>query len=359
MKNLVIDKQAVKSNLRAAKERAGNVEIYADLSADAQGMGLRETAKLLRDEGVRAFAVSDPRDAAALRDIGFHDERIMMLRSTADSKELEELIDLNVVCTIGSYDAAVALNGIAEERSTVCEVQIKIDTGLGRYGFTPTEMDKISAIFKYMANLAVVGVFTSYSASWRSRKQTQAQTDLFESAVERIREMGYDPGMVHACDSAALFRYEFGRFDAVRVDTALSGRLPGKNIAQLRKVGYIAAGIEETGWFTKGHRVGGKITLKKPTRLAVLSVGYYHGYGVTKAEEMKSVFDFLKIRHRRMYVKINGHKARVLDIGTMHTIVDITKVDCTVGDTAIMDVDPVNVKGLAREYRDPENVQEK
>ena len=357
MKNLVIDKRAIKSNLQAVKARAGGADIYVDLSADARGMGLRETAKLLRDEGIRSFAVSDPKDAAALRDMGFHDERIMMLRSTADNEELEELIDLNVICTIGSYDAAVALNGIAEERSTVCEVQIKIDTGLGRYGFTPMEMDKISAIYKYMANLAVVGVFTTYSASWRSKKLTESQMETFEAAVHRIRSMGYDPGVVHACDSAALFRYDFGRFDAVRIGSALSGRIPGDGGTGLKKVGYIVAGIEETGWYTKGHVVGGKTKLRRPTRLAVLSVGHYHGFGVTNNEEVQTVLDFLRSRRRGAFVRINGHKAKVLDIGMMHTIVDISRVECTVGDIAVLDVDPVNVKGLTRMYKD--NLQEK
>ena len=139
MKSLVIDKRVIRNNIKAIKDRADGAAIYADLSANAYGMGLWEVAQLLRDEGIRNFVVSDPKDAALLRKNGFTEERLMMLRSTADPVELTELIDLGVICTVGSYDAAVALNGIAEARGTVCEVQIKIDTGLGRYGFDPSE----------------------------------------------------------------------------------------------------------------------------------------------------------------------------------------------------------------------------
>jgi hypothetical protein len=39
--------------------------------------------------------------------------------------------------------------------------------------------------------------------------------------------------------------------DAVRVDTALTGRIPGKNVGGLGRVGYIEAGIEELGWLPK------------------------------------------------------------------------------------------------------------
>lgn len=354
MKNLVIDKRIIRNNLRAIKDRAEGAAIYADLSANASGMGLLETAVLLRDEGIRAFAVSDPRDARTLRRHGFTEERIMMLRSTADPDELSELIDLAVICTVGSYDAAVAINGIAESRKTVAEVQVMVDTGLGCYGFLPSEVDRIAAIYKYMSSLAVIGTFTVFSASWRSRKLTLLQLDTFNTVLDKIIDLGLEPGLAHACDSAALFKYDFGRMDAVRVDTALSGRIPGKAIPGLSRVGVIEAGLEEVGWVPKGHRIGAEhgIVMKAPTKIGILSVGYYHGFGVDRHRSERSIFGFLRRRSRTLYVKINGQRARVLgDIGLMYTMVDVTKIDCTVGDIALMDVDPVNVKGLPILYR--------
>ncbi|MBR2832747.1 MAG: alanine racemase [Oscillospiraceae bacterium] len=354
MKNLVIDRRAIRNNLHAIKERADGAAIYADLSANAGGMGLLETAQLLRDEGIHDFAVSDPRDAALLRSRGFTEERIMMLRSTADPDELNDLIDAGVICTVGSYDAAVALNGIAESRRTVAEVQIKIDTGLGRYGFSPEQLDRVSAVYKYMSSLAVVGTFTTFSASWRSRKLTLQQVDLFNTVLDKMTDMGLEPGLAHCCDSAALFKYDFGRMDAVRVDTALSGRIPGKAIPGLAKVGYIEAGIEEVGWFPKGHRIGAEhgVVMRAPAKIAVLSVGYYHGFGVDRHISERRLWERLLQSRRRLYVRINGQRAKVLgNVGMLHTMVDVTKIECTVGDVAILDVDPVNVKGLPRSYK--------
>ncbi len=354
MKNLVIDRRAIRNNIRAIKERADGAAIYADLSANAYGLGLWETAQLLRDEGILSFAVSDPKDAALLRQNGLTEERIMMLRSTADPKELGELIDLNVICTAGSYVAAVAINGIAESRSTVAEVQIKIDTGLGRYGFSPTELDKVAAIYKYMSSLAVVGIFTTFSASWRSKKLTLAQLDTFNQALDKLNDSGYETGLAHACDSAALFKYDFGHMDAVRVGTALCGRIPGKHIPGLARVGYIEAGLEEVAWFSKGHRIGAEhgVTIKKPTKIAVLSVGYYHGFGVDRHNSERTFLERFLSRRRRLYVKVNGQRARVIgNVGMLHTLIDVTNIDCTVGDIAVMDVDPVNVKGLPRNYK--------
>lgn len=354
MKNLVIDRRAIRNNIRAIKERADGASIYADLSANAGGLGLLETAQLLRDEGIRCFAVSDPKDADTLRSNGFSEEKIMMLRATADPDELSELLDAGVICTVGSYDDAVALNGVAESRHTVAEVQIKIDTGLGRYGFSPTELDRVAAVYKYMSALAVVGTFTTFSASWKSRKFTLQQLDTFNSVLDRMTDMGLEPGLAHCCDSAALFKYSFGHMDAIRVDTAISGRIPGKPIPELAKVGYIEAGLEEVGWVPKGHHIGaehGKV-MRQPTKIAVLSVGYYHGFGVDRHDSERNIIDRFILHRRRLYIKINGQRARVIgNVGMLHTLVDVTKIDCTVGDTAIMDVDPVNVKGLPRYYK--------
>jgi len=355
LKNLVIDLRIVRNNLRTIKEKADGVSIYADLSANAGGMGLLPVAKFLRDEGIKYYAVSDPVDARVLRENGFKKEIIMMLRSTADPNEIAELLSLDVICTIGSYDAAVAVNGIAESRRIVAQVQIKIDTGLGRYGFQPAELDKVARIYSYMSSLKVVGTFTTFASSWRSKKLTFAQLDKFNEVLDKIIAMGLEPGVAHVCDSAALFKYKIELMDAVRVDTALSGRIPGKKtFPGLAQVGHIEAGLEEVVWHPKGHKIGtdrGFVT-KAPTKIAILSVGYYHGFGVDRYIVERSLFHIFRARRRKNYVKINGQRALILgSVGLLHTMVDVTKVDCTVGDIAILDVDPVNVKGLPIIYR--------
>ena len=354
MKKLVIDLRVVWNNLRAIKDRAEGAEVIADLSANVGGMGLLPVAQFLRDEGINSFAISDPGDAAVLRKNGFVKEDLMMLRSTADPNEISELLSQDVICTAGSYDAAVAINGIAESSGKTANIQVKIDTGLGRYGFQPTELDKVGAIYKYMSSLHVVGTFTTFSSSWRSKKRTLIQLDKFNSVLDKMINMGLEPGAAHACDSAALFKYDIEHMDAVRVNTALSGRIPGKPVQGLSRVGYIEAGLEEVGWYPKGHIIGseqGYVT-KETTKIAILSVGYFHGFGVDRYIVAKNPIDLIRNRRRKTYVRINGQKALVIgSVGLLHTMVDVTKIDCTVGDIALLDVDPVNVKGLHIEYR--------
>lgn len=354
MKYLIIDLRAVRSNLRAIKERAEGVHVFADLSAGAGGMGLLPVASFLRDEGINSFIISDTEDARLLRQNGFTKERLMMLRSTADPNEISELLSYRVICTAGSYDAAVAINGIAEAGRIIADIQVKIDTGLGCYGFQPSELDKVAAIYRYMSSLNVVGTFTTFSASWRNKKLTLRQLDIFNDTLDRIIAAGLEPGLAHAVDSAALFKYNLDLMDAVRVETALTGRIPGKAVSGLTKVGYIEAGLEEIGWFPKGHTIGSErgFVTRKPTRIAIVSVGYYHGFGIDRYIVERSLFDIFRWRRRKTYVKVNGHRARVLgSVGLMHTMIDVTNIDCTVGDIAVLDVEPASVKGLPVVYR--------
>ena len=49
---------------------------------------------------------------------------------------------------------------------------------------------------------------------------------------------------------------------------------------------------------------------------------------------------------------VNGKKCRVLGhIGMLHTCVDVTKLPCAIGDTAVFDLKPLLLKGIEVVYR--------
>ena len=223
MKKLVIEKAAVKNNISVIKSHAGGSAIYGVLSGDGGGAGLVEMAKLLRAEGVGRFAISEPSEAAALRKAGFVDEEILMLRSTTDPEELEQLIDLNVVCTVSSIDTGVALNGVAEGRSTVVEAHLQVDTGLGFGGFLVEEPDKVLLAYRNLDNLAISGIYTQIQGTSR-RERAEAQLALLDQLLDQIHKEGFETGIVHVAGSYALLHYDGVCRDAVRAGSALLGR---------------------------------------------------------------------------------------------------------------------------------------
>lgn len=355
MKTLVIEREALRHNIGVIKERAGQAVIYAVLTGDGHGAGLVELARVLREEGIGRFAVSEPAEAAALRKAGFVEEEILMLRPTVDREELAQLIELDVVCTVGSSDTGMALNAAAEERSTVVEAHIQIDTGMGFGGFLADEPEKILSVYRNLPNVAISGICTQIQVRKKGGRDLTAQLEQFHRAVDAIRGAGFETGTVHAAGSYALLHWDEARLDGVRAGSALLGRCRRTRGDGLRRVGYGEVKVEETRWVPKGHIVGGNTPapLKKNTRVAVLPVGYQNGFGMGRPWA-GGLLDAIRrwLTQRQITVRVNGQKARVIGgIGAIETIVDVTDLKCTAGDKAVFDIDPIFAKGFVREYR--------
>ncbi len=401
VKRLILEKEAIKKNLAVIRKRAGSSVIYAVLTGDAYGAGLVEMAKLLRDEGIGRFAISEPDEAEKLRKAGFVDEELLMLRSTTNREELEKLMDLNVICTIGSYDAGVALNGIAEGRATVVEAHIQVDTGMGfggflklmdlnvictigSYdagvalngiaegratvveahiqvdtgmgfgGFLSSEPDKILSMYRYLPNVAISGIYTQIHSAAGGKRGAQLQLDEFQMVLNAVTDAGFETGTVHAAGSTALMRYELEPLGAVRVGSAILGRnLGGGN--HLTKVGYGEAALEEITWLPKGHTVGNDkiITLNRPTRVAVLPVGYQNGFGVGVSRGPGLWAVLLRWwKGRKAYVQIGAQRAPIIGkVGAIETLVDVTDLKCNSGDIARFEIDPLFARGFTKELR--------
>lgn len=134
MRRLIIERSAIRNNMAVIKERAQGAALYGVVSGQGGGVGAVRLARLLRDAGVTRFGVNSVEEAQLLRESGFETEEILMLRSTVDRDELERLVDLSVVCTVSSVDTGLALNAVAENRSTVAEAHIQVDTRPGLWG---------------------------------------------------------------------------------------------------------------------------------------------------------------------------------------------------------------------------------
>lgn len=355
MRKLIIDTSAVKNNIQVVRQRAGGAVIYGVLSGDAGGAGIVEMARLLRQEGIGRFAVSEVSEAAALRQAGFVDEEILMLRATIDREELEQLVDLNTVCTISSVDTGLALNALAENRSTVVEAHLQVDTGMGFGGFLISEPEKILLAYRSLPNVALSGIYTQIQAGADRLKGAERQLDQFSQVLSAIHAAGFETGTVHAAGSYALMHLDEARLDAVRAGSVLLGRCQRTRDDHLAVVGRGEASLSEVRWLPKGHTVGSgrPVTLKKPTRVAVVPVGYQNGLGVERPKE-EGLLAWLRRqrRLRAMCVRINGQKARLIGhIGATEIIVNVTDVKCSAGDVATFDLDPLFARGLPREYR--------
>ena len=355
MRKLVMEKAAVKHNLSVIKSRAQGAAIYGVLTGDGGGAGAVPLAHLLRDEGITRFAVSEIREAELLREDGFEDEEILMLRSTTDREELERLVDLNVVCTISSVDTGMALNALAENRSTVAEAHIQVDTGMGFGGFLVGEPEKILLAYRSLPNVALSGIYTQLHAAKANDPEAAQQLKQFAQVLDIVHRAGFETGMVHAAGSFALLHNDDARLDGVRAGSAILGRCRRTKDDHLKTVGFGEVPLAEVRWLPKGHTVGTErpIVLKKPTRVGVLPVGYQNGFGVTRPRET-GLLGFLRAwrQARGRTVRVGDQRARLLGpIGAAETLLDVTDLKCSAGDLAVFDLDPLFAKGCTVEYR--------
>ena len=355
MRRLVIEKTAVKHNLSVIKEKAAGAVIYGVLTGDGGGTGVVPMAKLLRAEGIGHFAVCEVKEAEALRQAGFVDEEILMLRSTTNREELERLVDLNVVCTISSVDTGLALNALAEHRATVACAHIQVDTGMGFGGFLVSEPEKILLAYRSLSNVALEGIYTQLHGIKRNDAEAQRQLEQFRQVLDTIHAAGFETGVVHAAGSFALLHNEGARLDGVRAGSAILGRCRRTRDDRLKTVGYGEVPLAEVRWLPKGHTIGTDkpIILKKPARVAVLPVGYQNGFGVIRPRETGLLALWRQWRRaRRHTVRIGDHRVRVLGpIGATETLLNVTNVKCSAGDLATFDVDPIFARGFTREFR--------
>lgn len=362
MKKFVIEREKLAENARLIQQRAG-VPVIAVLKADGYGFGMEQMARVLSETGIRMFAVTEPEDAVRLRELGFTEQDILIMRSTAMADEAYLAVQAHAISTVGSPEAAYCLNEVAAGCGMQARAHVKLDTGMGRYGFLADQYEEIKRVYTECAAIDVTGMYTHFHSAFADSAATHAQCRQLCEIAERLKADGIECGMRHAANSSGLFCYDDLTLDAVRIGSAFTGRIPAKTPTGLSRVGYLESRVIELRTVPKGHTVGygaGYVT-KDATRIAVIPVGYTDGFSVEKKKDLYRLRDVVRyiigeIRNGMgkgaIYVTVNGQRARVLGhVGLCHVSVDVTGLDVHDGDTAILDVNPLYLSPLVtKEY---------
>lgn len=362
MGRYVINQQDLIQNIHIIQSHAQNVPIWAVVKGNGYGLGIKSMVSILLAQGIQRFCVAELEDVRTIRTIGGDQVEILMLQPTTDLAILYELIRLDAICTVSSWEDAVKLNNVALDCGQKAKAHLKIDTGMGRYGFSEHEIANILNIYQYLDDISILGTYTHFAASYEKRK-TKAQYALFLQVLDQIRSAGVDPGECHCCNSAAFFQHPEMHMDGVRIGSAFLGRMTIEESYGLHKIGYCESRIEELHRIGTGMTTGYGSTWKatRPTTLAIVPIGWYHGFCTqhnSTCNQFRSclarclclVKSFL--RHQRVWVTINGINCPVCGrVGMIHTAVDVTDINRCIGDKVTLDINPLLQKGLTIEYR--------
>ena len=157
MSRYIIDKKLLEENIKLIKDKAG-VPIIGVVKGNGYGFGIKEFSTVLKDNGIKTFAVTEVDDITELKEI-LEDEDILVMRSTCIEDEAKLVAENGCIATIGSLNSAEIMDKVSKELGVKTKCYLKIDTGMGRYGFMPSEVEEAIRCYDF-ENLDFIGAYT-------------------------------------------------------------------------------------------------------------------------------------------------------------------------------------------------------
>jgi alanine racemase len=274
MVSATIDTGALRHNLQVIRRLAPNSRVMAVIKANAYGHGLIAVAKALEAD---AFAVARISEALALRDAGIK-APIVLLEGVFNSEELAAAAAGDFELVVHTQEQIELL--LAAPAEARFKVWLKLDSGMNRLGFKAEAFPAAhAALSRASALKAPVNLITHLAcADMPELPATAEQLMVFETATRSLA------GERSVVSSAALLGFSDARADWVRPGLLLYGVSPfrGSTGADhgVRPVMTLRSQIIAVKDLVVGDRVGygGDWTATRPTRLAIVSVGYGDGY---------------------------------------------------------------------------------
>ncbi len=326
-----IDLDALTHNIRQVRSRTGDrLGILLVVKADAYGHGAIEVARVAVANGVDMLGVATLQEGIELRQAGV-DAPVLILSPPMEN-ETPGIVEYDLACTVPSLSLARSLSRASDARGKSASVHVEIDTGMGRSGVGLEEAVPFVTAVAKLPNLSLEGVFTHFPSSDEDLDFTREQVGHFLGLLERLEAKGVDIPLRHAANSGAVLSVpeSFGSpLNVVRPGIMIFGlrpsdRTPGSG--DLRPVMSFKSRIAQVRELPEGHPVsyGRTYRTPRPMRVAVIPVGYGHGYGWRLSN--------------RGEVLIRGLRAPVVGRVTMDvTMADIDRIEgAAVGDEVVL-----------------------
>jgi alanine racemase len=266
---ITIDLGALRRNAGRLRDAAAGAELWAVVKADAYGHGALDCARAALDAGASALCVATVQEGVELRRI-HPGGRILVMGPLAfgedDFARRERL------------EVAVSTPDLPEGLS----VHLKVDTGMGRWGMTARELERVAR-----GHEQVVGLMSHLATAEEADTSfALGQISAFASLASRFPRAAR-----HLANSAATLSFPEARFDAVRCGIALYGLSPFGDDPRahgLEPVLSWRSYVAQTRTLAPGESTGygRRFVADRATRIGLVPVGYADGFrrGLTGTE---------------------------------------------------------------------------
>ena len=335
---LEISRGALRRNAATVCKAVG-VPVIGILKCDGYGVTIPEAAAAWQAAGVTMFGVSRPEEAMILRRFGFTEE-VLLLSPVSDAQTLAEMAENNVILTVSGFENA-RFYSLNAPRFPL-RVHVAVDTGMGRFGVRWSDLEQLKAVYS-LPGFSFEGIFSHFSRSFESAfHHTGLQLQRFLEVTEALEAAGHPVGLRHIAASCAALRFPETRLDAVRIGSALVGRLPVRVPVLLEPVSICKAQVVDCRGFHPGDTTGygSYCVLKRHRKAAVVALGREDGFGLAPKPDRLRLRDLaayllrlLKDWRHPACVIFRGQKMPVLGrIGNQYTLFDATGVDIHPGE---------------------------
>lgn len=300
-----------------------DTKLVCMVKANAYGSGAVEVAKTLQDHRVDYLAVAVADEGVTLRKAGITSNIMIM---NPEMTAFKTMFDYDLEPEVYSFrllDALVRAAG--KEGITNYPVHIKLDTGMHRLGFSPTEdIDQLTERLKGQNAIIPRSVFSHFvgSDSDDFDNFSARQFKLFDEASRKLQGAFSHKILRHIDNSAGIEHFPERQLDMCRLGLGLYG-IDSRDNSIINNVCTLKTTILQLRHVPKEDTVGysRKGVLERDSLIAAIPIGYADGLN----------------RHLgcgHCHCLVNGHKAPYVGNICMDVaMIDVTGIPCKEGDT--------------------------
>jgi alanine racemase len=263
-------------NLKVIQERAPDSRILAMIKANAYGHGLRSVALRL-EKSVESLGVACIDEALALRKVGVQIP-ITLMEGVFEPDEL-------LIASCQKFPVVIHHHTQVEWLMTSTlpaplRIWLKVDTGMGRLGFTPAEVLSVHQRLSHHRQLQQpFGLMSHFAcAEDKTHPLNAQQIATFRALAETL------PGPRSFANSAAILHFPEIHYETIRPGLALYGVSPlaDQTAASLglKPVMTLQTRLIAIRQMKKGSTIGygGRFICPEDMPIGVIAIGYGDGY---------------------------------------------------------------------------------
>lgn len=284
-----IDLASVDYNIKSIQAKIGaEREIIGVIKADAYGHGAVKIAEVLRENGIKTFAVATLHECIMLREAGAMEEIIVM--GLIPDMYAEEIVKYNVTPVVTAFGNAKAISDAAEEQGVEIMGMIAIDTGMGRIGYmTDTAENQEKAIedikkIQELTNFGIRGLISHFAVAESEDKEfVKLQEKRYFDFAKRLEDEGIRLPLETFANSPSVMENPDVYLDAVRPGIILYGCYPSKEsdktALSLKPAMSVKANILQIKEVPEGYSCsyGRRFVAKRKSVIGTISIGYADG----------------------------------------------------------------------------------